>query len=161
MATAHRTQQRRSAKASPGVRLQDLPALVRARVAAYPSAAEILAKPRERGAQKYGNHKVEDNGARFDSKAEHRRWVYLAMLEKAGDIVNLQRQVQFELIPAQVTPSGRKVRATVYLADFVYRDKRSGMQIVEDVKGAVTPEYRIKAKLMLHVHNIEVQEVRS
>jgi hypothetical protein len=48
----------------------------------------------------------------------------------------------------------------VYLADFVYLTKE-GARVVEDVKGAVTPEFRLKRKLMLHVHKIEVQEVRS
>jgi hypothetical protein len=68
--------------------------------------------------------------------------------------------VPFVLIPAQVSPSGKKERPTLYLADFVYLDA-TGAQVVEDVKGAVTPEFRLKRKLMLHVHGIEVKEVRS
>jgi hypothetical protein len=115
---------------------------------------------RTRRTQKYGNEKVSDAGLSFDSKAEHKRWLYLVMLERAGEITDLRCQVPFELIPAQLSPSGRKVRPTVYRADFVYCDK-AGDQVVEDVKGAVTPEFRLKRKLMLQVHGIEVKEIRS
>lgn len=109
---------------------------------------------------KYKNIKVLDAGIKFDSKAEHKRWQYLAMLEKAGEIRDLRLQVPFELIPAQVAPSGKKERAMVYIADFVYKT-RDGGDVVEDVKGAVTPEYRLKRKLLLHVHGVEVREIRS
>ncbi len=54
------------------------------------------------------------------------------------------------------TPSLR----VILLADFVYVDA-NGRQVVEDVKGAVTPEFRLKRKLMLWRHGIEVKEVRS
>lgn len=133
-----------------------------ARVCAIRSTTEMRDKPAERikRNQKYGNTKVEDGGRTFDSKAEHKRWQYLVMLEKAGEIKDLRCQVAFELIPAQVSPSGKKERPTVYLADFVYLTKEGG-RVVEDVKGAVTPEFRLKRKLMLHVHGIEVKEVRS
>ena len=136
---------------------------LRARSAARPSLTAMRDAPAEkvRRTQKYGNQKVVDKGITFDSKAEHKRWAYLVMLEKAKEIRDLRLQVPFELIPAQVSPSGKKERPTVYLADFTYIDARTGKTIVEDVKGAVTPEFRLKRKLMLHVHGIEVQEVRS
>lgn len=135
---------------------------LRARVAGTKSTRDMRDAPAERQkrGQKYGNTKVTDSGITFDSKAEHKRWQYLALLERAGEIRALRLQVPFELIPAQVAPSGRKERATVYIADFAYYTK-GGVQIVEDVKGAVTPEFRLKRKLMLQVHGIEVQEVRS
>jgi hypothetical protein len=135
---------------------------LQARTAARPSLADMRDNPAEkqRRGQKYGNQKVVDQGIKFDSKAEHKRWQYLAMLEKAGEIRNLRMQVPFELIPAMPKPSGGKERPTHYLADFAYTDK-SGAQVVEDVKGAVTPEFRLKRKLMLHVHGIEVKEIRS
>ena len=132
------------------------------RVANQPTMVHMRDNPAERAktGQKYRNEKVSDGGRMFDSKAEHRRWQYLAMLEKAGEIRDLRLQVPFELIPAQVTPSGKKERPTMYLADFVYQD-RTGATVVEDVKGAVTPEFRLKRKLMLWRHGIEVKEVRS
>lgn len=124
--------------------------------------AALRDQPRERttGARKYRNVVVEVGGIRFDSKAEHRRWVYLAALQKAGEIRELALQVPFELIPAQARPSGGKERPTVYIADFTYRDAK-GALVVEDVKGAVTPEFRLKRKLLLWRHGIEVREIRS
>ena len=49
-------------------------------------------------------------------------------------------------------------RATKYKADFVYRNS-TGL-VVEDVKGFLTPEYRIKRKLLLWVHGVRISEVR-
>jgi hypothetical protein len=136
---------------------------LQARTAAAPSMNAMRDNPAEKSrknGQKYGNTKVVDRGIKFDSKAEHKRWVYLAMLEKAGEIKDLRMQVPFELIPAQVTPDGLKVRGMSYVADFTYLDK-NGALIVEDPKGAETPIWRIKKKLMLQVHGIWVKEIRS
>lgn len=47
-----------------------------------------------------------------------------------------------------------------YMADFVYRDEETGNTVCEDVKGFKTSEYRIKERLMLAVHGIEISEVR-
>jgi len=116
--------------------------------------------PKVRRDQKYGNQKTIDKGITFDSKAEHRRWVYLTHLAKTKEITKLARQVPFQLIPQLKKPSGGHERPTIYIADFTYLD-HAGRLVVEDVKGAVTPEFRLKRKLMLHVHGIEVQEVRS
>lgn len=135
---------------------------LQARVAGARTPREMRDAPAERTkrGQKYGNTKVVDGGIKFDSKAEHKRWQYLVMLQKAREISDLRLQVRFELIPAQVAPSGKKERATVYIADFAYVTS-AGARIVEDVKGCVTPEFRLKRKLMLHVFGIEVKEIRS
>lgn len=135
---------------------------LQARIQARRSIADMLQFPatREKRHQKYHNEHVQVGEIRFDSKAEARRWEYLVTLQRAGEITELQLQTPFELIPAQVAPSGKKHRPTVYLADFTYRDK-AGALVVEDVKGAVTPEFRLKRKLMLWRHGIEVQEIRS
>jgi hypothetical protein len=136
---------------------------LRARSGAAPSLTSMRDHPAEkvRRSQKYGNQKVLDKGITFDSKAEHKRWQYLVLLERAKEIRELRLQVPFELIPAQVTPSGKKERPTVYLADFTYIDAHTGKTIVEDVKGAVTPEFRIKRKLLLWIHGVEIKEIRS
>ncbi len=44
-----------------------------------------------------------------------------------------------------------------YYADFVYI--KDGKTVVEDTKGVRTKEYRIKRKLMLHVHGISIVEI--
>lgn len=123
-----------------------------------PDLAAYRDKPRVRGGSKYSNVRTEHDGMMFDSKAELNRWLQLKILERVGEITKLKRQVPYLLIPKTKRPSGGYERECTYVADFTYT--KAGTPIVEDVKGAATPEYRIKRKLMLHVHGIEVLEVK-
>lgn len=133
---------------------------LKARMAGRASLVHMRDNPAERTKrnQKYGNSKVEDAGRTFDSKAEHKRWQYLAMLEKAGEIKDLRCQVVFELAPAVVI-GGRKRPPLRYIADFVWEE--GGETVVADVKGAVPEAYRIKRHLMKSVHGIDILEIRS
>jgi hypothetical protein len=97
--------------------------------------------------------KVECDGITFDSKAEAKRYQQLKLLE----IVNLRRQVAYQIIPGVVI-NGRKSPPTKYIADFVYFDNSKGAEVIEDCKGFVTKDYIIKRKLMKHVHNIDIFE---
>lgn len=45
-----------------------------------------------------------------------------------------------------------------YRADFRYWDERRKERVVEDSKGVVTPDYRLKNRLMLAVHGVQVFE---
>lgn len=132
------------------------------RACARPSIIAMRDNPEIRAprSQRYANTKVEQDGEVFDSKAEHRRYLFLVSLQLQGKITGLQRQVPYELIPSVNKPRGGRERETIYLADFVYQDA-SGNTVVEDVKGEATPEYRIKRKLMLWRHGIDIQEIRS
>ena len=107
---------------------------------------------------KYNNKK--HNG--YDSKREAKRAAELKLLEKAGEITSLQEQVPYELIPSQyriVNGKRRCIeRAMKYIADFQYVDK-DGNTVVEDAKGFRTEVYRIKKKLMLYFHDIQIKEV--
>lgn len=120
---------------------------------------------------KYGNKKAIHNGITFDSRRERNRYINLLTLQRAGEISDLKMQVPFEIIPAvyetvekQLKTKVKKVekcvqRATHYIADFVYKDK-DGNEIVEDVKGStkmLTPEFRLKMKLMRYVHGIQIK----
>lgn len=107
----------------------------------------------EKPANKYRNQKIKENGLTFDSKKEYYRYCDLKLLERAGVVSDIQRQVKFELIPKQ-----EGERAVTYVADFVYRDKQ-GKTIVEDTKGVRTKEYIIKRKLMLWRYGIKILEV--
>lgn len=80
---------------------------------------------------KYHNIPTAIDGIRFDSRKEANRFYQLRLLERAGEISNLRRQVEYELIPAQKTPAGRAVRPVKYVADFVYDDH--GKMVVGDV----------------------------
>lgn len=106
---------------------------------------------------KYKSRKVNVNGITFDSKKEAKRYQELVLLERAGRIQNLQRQVKFELIPSQRIDGKVVERACQYVADFVYQE--DGKTIVEDTKGFKTKDYIIKRKLMLSVHGIQVKEI--
>lgn len=115
---------------------------------------------------KYGNRKTErvirGETVVFDSAKEARRWDDLYLLERAGEISDLKRQVRYRLIPAQRDMHGKVVEKPCdYVADFAYRDK-DGRIVVEDVKSEATlrnKDYVIKRKLMLRVFGIRVKEV--
>lgn len=124
---------------------------------------------RRRGDPKYRNEKVrDDNGEIYDSRKEYRRAKELALLEQAGEIENLRRQVKYVLIPTQRGPEETGPRGgrhpgpllekeCSYVADFVYEE--AGQTVVEDVKGIRTEAYKIKRKLMLYVHGIRIREI--
>jgi hypothetical protein len=118
--------------------------------------------PAQRNHQKYRNQKITDpDGTTFDSKAEHKFWHHLKLRAKAGEVFNLERQVVYELAPA-VTIANRKRPPLRYIADMRWNEgSPKGKLIVADVKGAVTPEYRIKRHLMASVHGIEILEIRA
>lgn len=110
---------------------------------------------------KYKAKSVVVDGQRFDSKKEAKRWKELSLLEKAGTIHNLERQVKFVLIPSQ-RENGRVIeRECAYIADFVY--EVDGKRVVEDVKGyrrgGAYSIFVIKRKLMLKEYNVKIKEV--
>lgn len=107
---------------------------------------------------KYGNRKTTIDGIKFDSAKEAQRWSELKLLERAGEISELQRQVSFTLVPAQVDENGKVIERPVrYVADFAY--KENGVYTVEDAKGFRTKEYVIKRKLMLWQFGVRIKEV--
>lgn len=108
---------------------------------------------------KYGNKKIVTEDGIFDSKREYTRWCELKLLQRAGEIRDLRRQVSFVLIPAQKDNRTGKLleREVKYIADFVYSDE--GFTVVEDAKGVRTKEYIIKRKLLLKEYGIRIKEV--
>ena len=123
---------------------------------------------------KYGNSKIKNAYGTFDSQLEWSRFLFLSNREKEGEITNLRRQVEYLLIPAQygteikhLKTKDKEVRVLLerscsYVADFVY--ERHGKTIVEDCKGAkgiITETAKIKKKLLLWVHGIELRYVFS
>lgn len=107
---------------------------------------------------KYFNKKVTINGEQFDSKKEAKRYQELLLLQKAGKIHGLMRQVKFVLIPSQRIDGKVVEREVSYVADFVYKNIATGEEIVEDTKGMRTKDYIIKRKLMLRMYNIRIYE---
>ena len=104
---------------------------------------------------------------------EYKRFCELSLLQKAGKITDLQRQVKYELIPAQYESferygkNGKRLKdgkrcvekSVVYNADFVY--KMDGKTVVEDTKSKATKtkDYIIKRKLLLYIKGIKIHEV--
>ena len=106
---------------------------------------------------KYRNKRTKLDGFTFDSNKEACRYAELKLMEKAGLITNLQKQVKFELQPA-FYHEGKKQRAINYIADFTYL--QGGKLIIEDVKSEITKHnkvYKLKKKMMLY-RGYEIKE---
>lgn len=86
---------------------------------------------------KYGAKRTEVDGILFDSKKEAERYRQLKILERCGQIRNLQRQPEFPL-------TVNSIKIGVWRGDFSYFDFRKGEAVVEDVKGVKTPLYKWK-----------------
>lgn len=123
---------------------------------------------------KYRNQKTTTaDGIVHDSRKEANRWCELLLMQRGGVIRDLDRQVEFLLIPTQIETyervgkrgqalkQGSRVveKACKYVADFVYVDCKTGKTVVEDTKGVRTEAYRIKKKLMLQIYGIKITEV--
>ena len=131
---------------------------------------------------KYGNKKIKNAFGTYDSELEYARFIFLSNRQKEGEISGLRRQVEYLLIPAQygteirhLKTKDKEVRVLLerpcsYIADFVY--ERNGKTIVEDCKGedkkykgkrfsTETAAFKIKKKLMLYIHNIQIKIISS
>lgn len=125
---------------------------------------------------KYHSREITRDGMTFDSLKEYRRFRELTLLEKAGSITDLKRQVEFELIPShfEEIPTGEFYKrgekkgmpkmkhvcveqSVKYVADFTYTE--NGKTIVEDTKGFKTKDYILKRKMMLYFHGIKIKEI--
>lgn len=98
---------------------------------------------------KYHAQPTEVDGEKFPSKGEAGRWQELKLLEAAGAIKGLKRQIPFPLVV-----NGVKIGS--YIADFEYDE--GGERVVEDYKGVRTPVYNLKKKLVRALYGIEIFE---
>lgn len=120
--------------------------------------AKVTGQIRNKG--RYGNvNKIEEDGIRFDSKREYLRYLDLKLLERAGEIRNLEVHPKFPItiggVPIMVSSNQHNKwdRHLTYEADFKYGEKQGAFWpvIVEDVKmqsGHRTGVYKIKRALM-------------
>jgi hypothetical protein len=91
---------------------------------------------------KYGAKKTQVGEVTFDSKKEAQRFMELQLLERAGEISNLRRQVKFELMGQHrplYTRTGRKMK---YTADFAYVE--DGVEVIEECKGHWTRDFEVR-----------------
>lgn len=99
---------------------------------------------------KYGAKAVTIDGIRFASQKEARRYGELKLLERIGDISELELQPN---IPCVVNG----VLVCHYRGDFRYL-KKDGTRVLEDVKGMKTPVYRLKRSLLWALYGTEILE---
>jgi hypothetical protein len=108
--------------------------------------------PEKEKRHKYAAERTEVDGERLDSKKEAAQYRKLLVLQQAGVISNLKRQVPYELNEGGTF-------SYKYIADFVYKIVETGEEVVQDAKGYRTAEYKKKKRLMKQVHNITITEV--
>ena len=91
--------------------------------------------------------RCESDGFKFASKKEHKRYLELKLLQKAGEVLFFQIQTPFHL------PAGVR-----YVCDFqVYWT--NGDITFEDVKGMKTPMYILKKKQVENLYPIKITEI--
>lgn len=111
-------------------------------------AEDLTTRGQERRS-KYRAKATEVDGVLFASKKEAKRYTQLRALERHGHIAGLELQPRFPLVV-------NGVKVCEYRGDFRY--VQEGAVVVEDVKGFKTREYRLKKRLLLAVHGVEVLE---
>ncbi|MBQ8087040.1 MAG: DUF1064 domain-containing protein [Clostridia bacterium] len=111
----------------------------------------MVAGDKTKRKSKYGNHKIEINGMKFDSKHEAEIFLQLDARRRAGELKCVLRQVPFDL------PGGIR-----YIADFVTILPDMRIEGVYDAKSAATKQNRVyinKRKQMKVCWGIEIMEV--
>jgi hypothetical protein len=109
---------------------------------------------------KYRNKKTVLDGITFDSMREANRWRELCLLQKAGHIRDLERQVSFELAPGVKFAGAKRAQPPLRLiVDFRYTDLKACAVILEDAKGIETQVSRVKRHLLKAQRGLEVRLV--
>ena len=109
---------------------------------------------------KYGAERVLVDGILFDSKKEATRYQELRLLERAGEIRLVMRQVPFQLSDTVLGPDGKVAsRGERWVADFVIH-WADGRLTVEDAKGHRTETFIRKKKRAEALYGIRVEEVQ-
>jgi Protein of unknown function (DUF1064) len=98
---------------------------------------------------KYHNERSKSYASKYEASVAQN----LDVLYRAGKINNLQEQVPFTLVQGN-----GKIRPIRYISDFVWFDLK-GVRHVADAKGVKTPVYRLKRKMMMLLHGIEIEEL--
>ncbi len=100
---------------------------------------------------KYGNKKTEYNGHKYDSKLESNYAAHFDTLLKAGEYIEVQRQVKIPL-----SAYGKHI--TNYFIDFILIHK-DGHKEYAEVKGKETDVWKLKLKML--EGKLEIEEPDS
>jgi hypothetical protein len=123
-----------------------------------PESLDVTAIPDPpKGRPRYGrSQKIEDDGHKFDSAREHRRYRELRLMQLAEEIADLDVHPVYPLVV-----NGELVYT--YTADFRYSIIRGGSGlVVDDVKSEGTRKkdsWRLVRKLFKALYGIEITEV--
>lgn len=91
----------------------------------------------------------EINGITFDSTREARRYQDLDLMQRAGQITELRRQIAYPIFI-----NDKKI--CDWFADFVY--VKDGIRVIEDSKGWATDVYKLKKKMVEAMYSIKILE---
>jgi len=109
---------------------------------------------------KYRNTPTIIGAEKYRSKREAAKHQDLLLLQRAGKITSLQREVPYVLAAGvKIAGEPRARPALRYVADFVWIDAATGARVVADAKGVQTDVYRVKKHLMKTTHGIDVVEL--
>lgn len=110
--------------------------------------------------QKYGAKPCQVGAEKYRSGLERDRHQELLMMQRAGQIADLRREVPFELAPGVLIEGEKRKRPAVrYVADFCWLDLTNNTVVVADAKGMPTPMWRLKKHLMATIRGIHVREL--
>jgi len=98
--------------------------------------------------RKYRNKPTTYKGIKFDSILECDRYKQLELLERAGEIRDLQTQPKF-ILQDKFERGDRKIRAITYKGDFYYYDCKIQRIVCEEIKGFETRDYKLRKKMFL------------
>lgn len=124
-------------------------------------------KPVLAGGGRYANVKKKTvDGIVFDSGHEAERYVELKLMQRAGEISELELQPRIPITIGGIEirmRSGRfhiKGRHVTYVADFRYQDLNTGERIVEDAKmrSGHRDRYYLLKRALVAAMGIEIQE---
>lgn len=106
------------------------------------------------GSSRFAAVRTTVDGITFDSKREAKRYGELKLLQRAGEIGELQAHPGF---PVSINDR----HFCLYTADFQYRDLKTGSLVVEDVKSSGTRKdtaYRLRKKAAELYYGIIITE---
>lgn len=108
---------------------------------------------------KYHNKKIVLDGIKFDSIKEKNRYIELKLLEKAGEIKDLELQKEF-ILQDSFKLNNKTYRKITYKADFTYITAKDNKLHIEDVKGSkntITDVFKIKYKMLAYKYGTEIE----
>lgn len=102
------------------------------------------------------------DGHAFPSKREAEYYLLYKSMLQHGEIVKLELQPKFTLLPGYVGKDGKKKRPHIYTADFRLTYPNGRVKVIE-VKGYRTKDYQLRRAVFEYMYrdaDFEFEEVR-